>query len=53
MDIRERIAMCRLLEMMEKNKDYCESIGLENESTFNGRSVMNTKETNLVEEEGV
>ena len=39
MSIKERIALCRLIEKIEENKDYAKAIKVENNSTFKDRKV--------------
>ena len=39
MTLDERIFLCRLLEKMEEQKAYCESIGVVDRSMFQGNAV--------------
>lgn len=38
-DIGSRIAVCRLIEKMEKYPAYCEKLGISNASRFRGKSI--------------
>ena len=39
MTVDERIFLCRLLEKIEEQETYCETIGVRDRSTFQGEAV--------------
>ena len=43
MTIDERIFLCRLLEKIEEQETYCETIGVRDRSTFQGEAVSQRK----------
>lgn len=46
MSTRERIRLCILIEKMDEQKSYSEKLGLENKSTFHGKTIK--KEGNRI-----
>lgn len=43
MTIDERIFLCRLLEKIEEQEIFCETIGVRDRSTFHGEAVSQRK----------
>ena len=43
MTIDERIFLCRLLEKIEEQETYCETIGVRDRSMFQGEAVSQRK----------
>ena len=41
----ERIRLCRMIEKIEKNKEYAASLEVENTSGFRGRRTIKEKES--------
>ena len=46
MTVRERIALCRLIEKIEKHRNYSSGIGVENISKFKGKKFQLKTEKN-------
>lgn len=43
MTVDERVFLCRLLEKIEEQEAYCESMGVRDRSTFQGEAVSQRK----------
>ncbi len=54
MSVQERVRMCRLIDQMERQKEYSKRLGLENRSTFHGTRIYDTSgNTERRKEDGV
>ena len=43
MTVDERVFLCRLLDKIEEQEIYCETIGVRDRSTFQGETVLQRK----------
>jgi len=43
LDVKERMELCRIIEMSNRRKAYSEKIGLKNSSKFRGEQVFTNK----------
>ena len=43
MTIKERVNLCRLIEKIDRNRNYSKSIGINNVSRFKGKKVNQTE----------
>ena len=39
MPVEQRIRLCIMIEKMDRQKDYCKKIGLEDKSIFRGKRI--------------
>ena len=46
MTVRERIVLCRLIEKIDKHRNYSKGIGVENISRFKGKKTLLNTEIN-------
>jgi hypothetical protein len=44
MTVRERIALCRVIEKIDRHEAYSKSIGVSNESKFKGKKCVKSAE---------